>query len=318
MIVIDGNGVAAKAFFGTHYNAPSYNENLFYSTCIKMFINILSNLSELDNKVVICVDSPNWRKKLYPAYKANRKELKDGSFYKEYIQSFHSLCADIKQSLPIGIVKRNNYEADDLLAYFAKKESTSILVCCDRDMYQLYEPPRVQIYNFTKDQMIEINDPKLYLHIKICIGDSSDNIKPIMLRNKNNRAVMQFGEKSVPKYYDPSMPMSLDNSFWMTLNTSLEKCRKKALMDDSVVSKVTDTLELSTETLREEIEKRYEFNKTLIDLNCSPVHKEEITYSINKYDMKNVSDFFSYYTPDFWAGDFQAQRIQGIMQRFGG
>ena len=85
MIVIDGQGLAARSFFGTHYNRDSYSEPIFLSAFVKSLLSVLTDLCTFDDEVMFCLDAGSWRKKVFPTYKANRNGLKDRMFYKEYL-----------------------------------------------------------------------------------------------------------------------------------------------------------------------------------------------------------------------------------------
>lgn len=305
MIVIDGNGIAAAAFYGTHYHTIKsdsmvFDRMLFESAFIKSLFSTLRMVTGTSNNpVVFCIDSTSWRKKVYPEYKANRKDLKERTPYRQYIESFHAVCGDIKALLPLVVLKKAPYEADDLLAYFASKATKAgsdastqrplypvLLVTSDKDMKQLYNPPFVQLFNHTEDKMTVVDNPKEQLQILICTGDSSDNIPSITPRKADGSSKFRFGEKSIPGYMDAAGKCGLGKAFWSKL----------------------------TEDEAEKFEAGYHLNSELIDLSRSPVHDENFVLPSVAYSSDNVACFCNTYMPSVYAT--QGKYIHEMLQSF--
>lgn len=87
--------------------------------------------------VAVCFDSPGGcarRKRLLPAYKANRKKPDDA------LVSQLNLARGMVQDLGLSVVAKEGIEADDLMAFLAlqaqKQNVDSVLVTSDKDVYQ--------------------------------------------------------------------------------------------------------------------------------------------------------------------------------------
>jgi len=116
----------------------------------------------------------NFRKDLYPEYKANRKEIDD----------------KLKKALDYGMdhmlsnydaVKADGMEADDLVAIWAYEarelEMPYFIVGIDKDLLQIPG----NHYNFNKQEHTFVDDDAadLNLNLQCLIGDNSDNIPGI-------------------------------------------------------------------------------------------------------------------------------------------
>jgi 5'-3' exonuclease len=250
MLVIDGNGIAARTFFATHYQRGYFDEGIFVSSFLRGFNKLIERFWEYHKQIVFCIDSKSWRHALYPGYKSGRTQ-KDEIYYK-YIDSFLNLIADMQNKIPIIFMKKKNYEADDLLAYFANKYPIVTLVGNDKDFKQLLAYDGVKYYNFVTDQYISVPDPELELHVLICIGDDADGVPAIVPKNAKGKSAFLFGEKTVPKWYNKAHRNCIDEAY---LNKQVKE--KKVTADDI-----------------KKMHERYELNKRLIDLSKSPVHNE--------------------------------------------
>jgi hypothetical protein len=298
MILIDGNSIAARAFFGTHYNTNVFDEQIFSSAFIKSFLNALRLVSAFDSKVIVCVDSYSWRKKIFPEYKENRNDLKSSVPYKEYQNCYADICAEMKGLLPIAVLKREPWEADDLIAYYVMRMpnnpekfnsfNTAVIVTTDTDMHQLYRPRQVQIYNHATDTLEKVADTKELLQVLICAG-GHDNIPSLSPKKDNGKPKFRFGEKTIPSYIAWGKACSLSDAFWQKLDDQEKKTFLEA----------------------------YALNERLVDLSLSPIHGEELGYpDFGHYEPRNVERFFRTYMNHQY--ETQQREIQALMERFGG
>jgi 5'-3' exonuclease len=108
---------------------------------------------------VFYLEGHSWRKKVYPAYKANRAEIYDAMTEKEQENreiltgAYDDLVDFIDQQTNITVLRNPNTEADDMIAVFieAHPEDTHILISSDSDFYQLLKLPNLTIYDPIKD-----------------------------------------------------------------------------------------------------------------------------------------------------------------------
>jgi 5'-3' exonuclease len=99
------------------------------------------------NRIVACIEGdwrPSWRVDLFPDYKANRLEV--GSEEEEEPETLTPqipVLLDLLDAFGIPMVGVDDYEADDVMATFASRESGPIrVVTGDRDLFQLVDDKR--------------------------------------------------------------------------------------------------------------------------------------------------------------------------------
>jgi len=106
----------------------------------------------------------NFRKDIYPEYKANRKDVPRPYCY-------HELKAYIEDKYPCSEII--GYEADDLLGIYQTDDT--ILCSIDKDLDQIVG----KHYNWKRKQLYSMcwNDAEYNLYIQVLMGDATDNIK---------------------------------------------------------------------------------------------------------------------------------------------
>jgi 5'-3' exonuclease len=144
------------------------------------------------DKVIVCWDSEtntSVRKKLYPEYKANRKNEMNEEEYESYLHQ-RSRVKQYLEEVFVRQIEVPNNEADDLIGQYcniAINENITIF-SSDKDFTQLISK-RVQIYSPVKKQYYKFGD-KISLNkvdiphqnvllTKVFVGDKSDNISGI-------------------------------------------------------------------------------------------------------------------------------------------
>ena len=193
-LLIDTNHLCIRTLFagkivGTE-ESFHYHRHLVLNT-------ILSNIRKFEpSEVILAVDDKkNWRKKVYPEYKANRKLIRDASDFpwdKYYVYMDEFLTS--LQELPFKVIRDPFSESDDIIAVLSKhSQKGTIILTSDSDYIQLLQHKHNKLFDPIKKRYIEEKDPLKLLKIKIVSGDSGDNIPAIKPR---------VGEKTAIKLID--------------------------------------------------------------------------------------------------------------------
>ena len=129
----------------------------------------------------------NWRKEIYPMYKANRKDQRQKSTidFDVFFKIFDSFYNDMKRVFTnIYFMEIDKSEADDIIAVITEelKDNSIVNISTDGDLLQLYKFNNYRQYNPIKKQFSMNINPKKFLLCKILSGDRSDNISPIKKR----------------------------------------------------------------------------------------------------------------------------------------
>lgn len=153
---------------------------------------------------VFSIDSPiknNWRKKIYPSYKAQRKESKKAfDISKAMMFAKNLICNtfDISQ-LDYVVTEIKDAEGDDILATVMKDLDgfdTKVLIASDRDFLQLDNVSQYDLFGSKKEILPKLREsdgialtPKEFLILKILVGDVADNIPKCFSKIGEKKAI---------------------------------------------------------------------------------------------------------------------------------
>ncbi len=127
-----------------------------------------------DRMMVAVKGQGNFRKDIFPAYKANRKDLDPDM--KKALAYGHSYMVDYH-----GAIRADGMEADDLVSIWAREcrdvDASYYVVGIDKDLLQIPG----QHYNFVKHTHTDVDDDRANYNLMVqCLtGDNSDNIPGI-------------------------------------------------------------------------------------------------------------------------------------------
>lgn len=154
--LIDLDTVLYRCLFAT--SKQNYYAQL--RACDNSVNAILDNLAPSEYELVLSGGN-NFRKKIDPTYKANRKPESRPTYLHDAMKYFtkywHAVVTD-------GI------EADDYIAI--NSNGDSVVVSNDKDFNQLGVP----IYNWTKGDLFLPEDPMYYWYSQLLTGDAADNV----------------------------------------------------------------------------------------------------------------------------------------------
>lgn len=148
-------------------------------------INQINKKKAKDEKIYFVQDGrDNFRKKLYPDYKVNRKNNPEKEVYKEMFSLQVEQVEKLFPNFGIEIVKHDFLEADDLiysLAYLNQNEKCEVY-SDDSDLTAIHlfnSNPKTKIHSLKGKGVIPFQDTILL--DKILKGDVSDNIPNLKL-----------------------------------------------------------------------------------------------------------------------------------------
>lgn len=189
-ILIDGNSLMFRAFYGSYKTLENFDQNnIFPTNAIKtMMLMIFSLIKEKKyNYGIIAFDhkDKNFRKQEFDFYKANRKTIPE-ALVKQIPVIF-----EIMPFFGLHLYCISGIEADDIIGSMAKEFSKQNIISdiysSDNDMLQLVDD-KINFYrikNGVKDfELFNIENfyslvnlhPKQIIDYKSLCGDSSDNL----------------------------------------------------------------------------------------------------------------------------------------------
>ena len=191
LVLIDGNSIINRAFYGTMATKMLMTEDGTYTNAIYGFLNIMFKIIE-DIKpeyMVVTFDlkAPTYRHKLYSEYKANRKGMPNE------LASQMPILKEILKAMNVKVIEKEGYEADDIIGTLAKwgqqKNLEVTILTGDRDSFQLIDEHikvriphttqgKTETEDFNVEKVLEKYGlpPKSLIEIKGLAGDASDNI----------------------------------------------------------------------------------------------------------------------------------------------
>lgn len=184
--ILDGYSLIYKSYFAFIRN-PMMNPKGENSSAIFGFFRTLFSLFDRYNPeyFLVTLDSltPTFRHEMYPEYKATRDKTP------EDLHAQIPRIEAILKALGVAAIRMNGFEADDIIATYAKKcqdeDSQCRIITGDKDLLQLVSD-NVKVIRYSKDDYNEMDRdgvfkewgvwPEQILDYLALCGDSADNI----------------------------------------------------------------------------------------------------------------------------------------------
>jgi DNA polymerase-1 len=138
-LLIDGNNILIRAVEATRRSAMHSNNGTDTSALV-VFVKTIARYIRAEKPYRVSVlwdqtsaDVPNWRNRLYPAYKANRPAVPDA-----YRRDSRFLVREFLDRAGIHQHAIVGFEADDLIgAYWRREPGHLVILSSDKDLSQL-------------------------------------------------------------------------------------------------------------------------------------------------------------------------------------
>ncbi len=185
LLLIDGHGIIYRSFYAIRGLATSEG---FPTNALYGFLQSLERVVKEfpSSHVVVAMDSrgKTVRHEEFEEYKANRPEMPD-----DLAQQIPEI-EEITRDLGYAVVRKEGYEADDVIANLTKQARERglevIILTGDKDLYQLVDD-HVKIVDTDKDNQLEVIgaqevrekfgvSPSQIKDFLTLVGDTSDNI----------------------------------------------------------------------------------------------------------------------------------------------
>lgn len=151
-------------FFRLVYAISEKDVELKSSLVLHSFFTMMNYLGKTLNPdhFVICAEgSHNWRKKLNPKYKLNRKEKMDKRTMREVkhdekmLESLNEFLSFMRDKTNVSVLQCEEAEADDMIARFCKLHPNDKITICsvDNDFIQLINE-NISLYNGNQKVLI--------------------------------------------------------------------------------------------------------------------------------------------------------------------
>lgn len=309
LVVIDGNSILNRAFYGIMGSKMLMTADGTYTNAVYGFLAIMFKMMEEINPnymvVAFDVKAPTKRHEMYKDYKGTRKGMPDE------LASQMPIIKEVLKAMNIKVIEMAGYEADDILGTLSRYgESKGLevrLLTGDRDSFQLATDkttimlPRTkggktETEFFDRDKILETYgvEPLQMIEVKGLMGDSSDNIP----------GVPGIGEKTA---------LTLIKTYG-----TIDELYKKLENDEATTVKGK-----TKEKLIENKDLAY-LSKTLGTINVeAPIEKNLEDYKVEEWNKPEVYKLFkelrfNRYIERFslTAGDIQTENVQNEKFKF--
>jgi len=212
MIIVDFSGIAvASAAIAFKMDGSSGDVELDKGNIRHITLNSIRELNRKYRKkygeMVIAIDNKNyWRRNVFPAYKAARKEKKkanDSVPWELMYEVIYDLSLSLHDVFGYNVIDVTGAEADDIIGVMVKYKSEQVspepimIVSNDGDMKQLHKYPNVKQYSTMQSKMIIERDPAYWLKEKCIRGDRKDGIPNIFSKINHFVNTPEIRQKSV-------------------------------------------------------------------------------------------------------------------------
>ncbi len=138
--------------------------------------------NEYGEMIIACDAGNNWRRQIFPYYKANRRKNREKSEL-NWTQIFDTLSKvreELKEFFPYRVIQIDGAEADDIIGTLVDKfgnTSEKILIMSgDKDFVQLQRYMNVKQYDPVQKKWRTTNDPDRFVKEHIMRGDTGDGV----------------------------------------------------------------------------------------------------------------------------------------------
>ncbi len=183
LIIIDGNSVLNRAYFGVTFLSTKNGQPIHaVYGFLNIFLKILNTMEPTHVVVAFDVKAPTFRKQIYDDYKAGRRPP-DPNMLSQF-----PILKEILDAMGVYRIEKEGWEADDLIGTITKQfNGESYIITSDGDALQLISDnvkvlrtlkgfTDVEEFDLTHLQEVEGLRPEQIIDLKALMGDSSDNI----------------------------------------------------------------------------------------------------------------------------------------------
>lgn len=207
--------------------------------------------NEFGEMIIACDAGNNWRREIFPYYKANRRKNREKSEinWTQVFETLNKVREELKEYFPYRVIQVDGAEADDIIGTLVHKfgnTSEKILVLSgDKDFVQLQRYMNVKQYDPVQKKWRTTNDPDRFIREHIMRGDTGDGVPNFL--SADNTFVIGARQK-------PISQKKLDN--WIAMDPR-EFCDENMLRGYMRNQQLVD-LDFIPEELRVRIESEFE------------------------------------------------------------
>ena len=259
MILLDYSQTVIGSFMAVSKGKPVVEEDLLRHTILNSIRIFRKQFTKDYGEMVICCDDKNnWRKEVFPEYKANRRKNRENDItdWKTLFELLHEMREDLNKYFPYKVMHIDSAEADDIIGVLVEERqgiehSPTLILSSDKDFIQLQKFDKVKQWSPLQKKFI-VGDPAESLYDKTIRGDTGDGVPNIL---SSDDTLITEGKRQTP-----------------VTKKKMELWRGKK----------------PEEFCNEAMLRNYHRNKTMVDLRETP--KSIRINIVNQYDNQEAGD----------------------------
>ena len=185
MIIMDYNGIAIGNIMINKENDEDMIRHMILNT-IRMYK--VKFQKEYGDVVIACDGMNNWRKEVFPQYKANRRKSRETSDFdwNEAFRILHSVREELLENFPYKVIHVDGCEADDIIGTLVENTNEFgnhekvMIISADKDFAQLQKFDNVRQFSPLTKKFIDEDHARLKLQEHIIRGDASDGVPNVL------------------------------------------------------------------------------------------------------------------------------------------
>jgi len=203
MILLDYSQTVIGSFMAVGRGKPIVEEDLLRHTILNSVRMFRNQFTKDYGEMVICCDGKdNWRKKVFPEYKANRRKNRedDPTDWKTLFELLHEVREELTKYFPYKVMHIDDAEADDIIGVLIENLAQddrlppTLILSSDKDFIQLQKYQEVRQWSPLQKKFIK-GDPVESLYDKTIRGDSGDGVPNIL---SSDDTFITEGKRQIP------------------------------------------------------------------------------------------------------------------------
>ena len=185
MIIMDLSQVMISNLMiqlGNHTNADIEEDLLRHMVLNSVRAYNVKFKNEFGEMIIACDAGNNWRRQIFPYYKANRRKNREKSEinWTSVFETLNKVRDELKDYFPYRVLRVDGAEADDIIGTLAQTYGNTnekiLILSGDKDFVQLQAYMNVQQFDPVQKKWRKTNDVDKFMKEHIIRGDAGDGV----------------------------------------------------------------------------------------------------------------------------------------------
>ena len=185
MIIMDLSQVMISNLMiqlGNHTNADIEEDLLRHMVLNSVRAYNVKFKNEFGEMIIACDAGNNWRRQIFPYYKANRRKNREKSEinWNSVFETLNKVRDELKDYFPYRVLRVDGAEADDIIGTLAQTYGNTnekiLILSGDKDFVQLQAFMNVQQFDPVQKKWRKTNDVDRFMKEHIIRGDAGDGV----------------------------------------------------------------------------------------------------------------------------------------------